>query len=180
MTTMTSSIETDQSPWWLVLLGGVLNIILGLLLLTSPVKTVYTLVIVLGYYWIFSGLITLVAMFIDHKAWGWKLFSGILSLLAGITILRYPLISMFTIPAIIILLLGIQGVVVGIISLVLAFKGGGWGTGILGLLSLIFGGILIANYSAPGLVLTLIWVTAIFALFGGIAQIFQAFQQRKV
>jgi uncharacterized membrane protein HdeD (DUF308 family) len=170
--------ETKQTPWWVILMGGILNIIIGILLLTAPAKTVFLLVVALGIYWIISGIFTLVGMFIDHTAWGWKLFMGALSIIAGVIILRYPLVSALTIPSILILLLGIQGVIVGIVSLIMAFKGGGWGAGILGALSIIFGVILMANYTAPGMVVTLIWVTAIFAIVGGIFQLFQAFRQK--
>jgi len=52
------------------------------------------------------------------------------------------------------------------------------GSGILGALSVIFGGVLIANYSAPSMVITLVWVVAVLALIGGIGQIVQAFMQR--
>lgn len=178
MTAEAMAIETKQTPWWVILMGGILNIIIGILLLTAPAKTVYLLVVAFGIYWIISGIFMLVGMFTDHSAWGWKLFMGVISILAGVVILRYPLISALTIPSILILLLGIQGVIVGIISLIMAFKGGGWGAGILGALSIIFGIILMANYTSPGMVVTFIWVAAIFALIGGIAQIFQAFRQK--
>jgi len=173
------SFETRQTPWWLTLLGGILNIVIGVLLLSVPVKTVFTLVLALGFYFIFSGIFNLIAMFVDHTAWGWKLFMGIISTLAGVAILRYPLMSALTIPSLIILMLGIQGVIVGIIGLIMAFKGGGWGAGILGALSIVFGVIIMANWTAPGMVLTLAWVAAIFLLVGGIAQIIQAFRQRS-
>ena len=171
--------ETKQTPWWVILMGGILNIVVGILLLTAPVKTTFVLVLALGFYWIFSGIFNLVGMFIDHTAWGWKLFTGVLSILAGLVILRYPLVSALTIPSIIILVLGIQGFIVGIIGLIMAFQGGGWGAGILGALSIIFGVILMANFAAPGMAVTLIWVAAVFALVGGIFQIFQAFRQRS-
>ena len=171
--------ETKQTPWWVILMGGILNIVVGILLLTAPVKTTFVLVLALGFYWIVSGIFNLVGMFIDHTAWGWKLFTGVLSILAGLVILRYPLVSALTIPSIIILVLGIQGFIVGIIGLIMAFQGGGWGAGILGALSIIFGVILMANFAAPGMAVTLIWVAAVFALVGGIFQIFQAFRQRS-
>jgi uncharacterized membrane protein HdeD (DUF308 family) len=173
------SFKTNQSPWWLILMGGILNVIVGLLLLTSPVRTVFVLVLALGFYWIFTGILTLVGMFIDNTAWGWKLLMGLLSLAAGVIILRYPLIGMVTIPAIMILILGIQGLTAGLIGLLLAFKGGGWGAGILSLLSVVFGLILIFNYSSPAMIVTFVWMTGIFALAGGIAQSILAFQQRS-
>jgi uncharacterized membrane protein HdeD (DUF308 family) len=76
-------------------------------------------------------------------------------------------------------MLGIQGLIVGVVMLVMAFKGGGWGMGILGVLSVIFGIILIANFAAPGAVLAFVWATGILAIVGGGTQIFQAFRQRS-
>lgn len=178
MTEEAMSFETKQAPWWVALMGGIMSIVIGILLLTVPAKTVYTLVIALGFYWIFTGIFNLIAMFVDHTAWGWKLFMGLLSIIAGIVILRYPLISAFTVPMIFVLILGIQGVIVGIIGLVMAFKGGGWGAGILGALSIIFGLILMANFASPGIVMTLAWVTAIFLLVGGVSMLVQAFRQK--
>ena len=173
-----ADLETKQSPWWLILLGDILNIIIGVLLLTSPVKTVALLVFALGIYWLISGVFILVGMFVDHTAWGWKLFMGVLSILAGIVIIRYPLISTLVVPALLILLLGIQGLIVGIINLVMAFKGGGWGAGILGVVSIIFGILLILNWNEPAWVASLVWVAGIFALVAGVLQIFQGFRQR--
>ena len=178
MSTEAMTLETKQTPWWLILMGGILNIVVGILLLTAPVKTTFVLVLALGFYWIVSGIFTLVGMFVDHSAWGWKLFIGFISIIAGITILRYPLISAVTIPSVIVLMLGIQGLIVGIFGLIMAFKGGGWGAGILGVLSIVFGLILMANFSAPGMILTLVWVAGIFALVGGLFEIVHAFQQR--
>ena len=178
MSTEAMTFETKQTPWWLILMGGILNVVVGVLLLSAPVKTTFVLVLALGFYWIVGGIFTLVGMFVDHTAWGWKLFMGLLSIAAGTLILRYPLISAVTIPSVIVLMLGIQGVIVGIIGLIMAFKGGGWGSGILGALSIVFGVILMANFSSPGMVLTLVWVAGIFAMVGGLFQIVHAFQQR--
>jgi len=171
--------ETKRSPWWLLLLSGCLTVVIGILLLTNPARTAVALAWALGLYWIMQGTFTLISMFIDHSAWGWKLFIGFLGIIAGVIVMRYPIVSAVQLPMILILLLGIQGVITGIIALVMAFKGGGWGAAILGVISIIFGGILIANYSAPGSVIAFYWVAAIFALVGGLVQIVHAFQQRK-
>ena len=178
MTAATWDFETERSPWWLILMAGVLNLIVGILLLANPGKTAIALVWVLGLYWFVQGIFVLVAMFLDHSAWGWKLFMGVLGILAGIVVMRHPIASALVVPSILILLLGIQGLVMGGISLVLAFRGGGWGAGILGALSILFGIILIMNYANLLTVLTYIWVVAIVAIAGGIVQIVVAFQQR--
>jgi uncharacterized membrane protein HdeD (DUF308 family) len=178
MTADTWEFETEQSPWWLILMAGALNLIIGILLLVNPAKTAIALAWVLGLYWFVHGILILVAMFLDHSAWGWKLFMGALGILAGLVVMRHPIASALVVPSILVLLLGIQGLVSGGISLVLAFRGGGWGAGILGALSILFGVILILNYASLTTVLTFIWIVAILAIAGGIVQIVVAFQQR--
>jgi uncharacterized membrane protein HdeD (DUF308 family) len=178
VTAATWEFETEQVPWWLILMGGILNVIVGILLLVNPAKTTIAFAWVLGLYWFVQGIFVLIGMFLDHSAWGWKLFMGIIGILAGIVVMRHPIASAVAIPSILILLLGIQGLIMGGISLVLAFRGGGWGAGIFGALSILFGIILVLNYANLGTVLAFIWIVAIFALFGGIFQIFQAFRLR--
>jgi uncharacterized membrane protein HdeD (DUF308 family) len=170
--------ETERYPWWLLLMGGILNLIVGILLLVNPAKTTVAFAWVLGLYWFVQGIFVLVAMFLDHSAWGWKLFMGVLGILAGIVVMRYPIASALVLPSIYILLLGIQGLIVGIVSLVMAFKGGGWSAGILSALSILFGIILILNYANVGTILAFIWIVAILAIAGGLVQIFQAFSLR--
>jgi hypothetical protein len=67
----------------------------------------------------------------------------------------------------------------GIILLIMAFQGGGWGAGILGVLGIIFGFALMANYYVVGMGLAMLWTAAVFAFFGGFFMIFQAFKQRS-
>ncbi len=173
--------ETRQNPWWLLLLGGILNILVGILLLANPASAA-VLVWVLGLYWLIQGIFVIIGMFLDHSAWGWKLFVGIISIIAGILVMRgimqAPIATTFLITNIAVLLLGIQGLIVGAVMLVMAFKGGGWGAGILAVLSVIFGIILIMAYGELGTARVFIWAVGIFAVGGGIVQIFQAFRQR--
>jgi uncharacterized membrane protein HdeD (DUF308 family) len=61
--------------------------------------------------------------------------------------MRHPIASALVLPAILALLPGIQGVIVGGISLVLAFRGGGWSARLLGAVSISFGIILILNHA---------------------------------
>ena len=178
MTAETWALKTEKYPWWVMLIGGVLNIIIGLLLLTVPAKTVFALVLALGIYWIIQGLITLVSMFMDHTAWGWKLFMGLLGIIAGFLILRYPLMATLEIPRLILLLVAFQSMIVGVVTLIMAFQGGGWGAGILGALAIIFGAVLLAHYWSLTAIVGLVWFASIMALVGGVGLIIRAFQQR--
>jgi uncharacterized membrane protein HdeD (DUF308 family) len=179
----TATMTTKQRPWGLTLTLGIFVLILGAVMLWAPAKTQTNtwlfLVTFLGFYWVFQGVVELVSMFQDHSMWGWKLFMGIVSIVAGGTILMYPVASAVALPKIFVLVLGIWGLMEGFMLLFMAFKGGGWSAGILGVLGIIFGGILIANYSAPGMGLTMVWTAAVFAVIGGIALIVQAFRQRS-
>jgi uncharacterized membrane protein HdeD (DUF308 family) len=175
--------QTKQRPWWLTLILGIAAFIIGAVLLWAPAKTrvetYLLLVTMLGIYWLIWGIMELVSMFVDHTAWGWKLFMGIVSIIAGGYILMYPIASALVLPRIFVLVLGIWGLMEGIILLIMAFRGGGWAAGILGVLAIVFGVILIANYSVPGMGLTMIWVAAIWGLIGGVVMVIQAFRQRR-
>lgn len=179
MTADAMTFQTKEHPWWLTLMGGILNIVIGLLLITVPAKTVVALVVALGIYWLIAGVFTLIGMFVDHAGWGWKLFLGLIQIIAGFLILRYPLAAAIEIPQVILFMVALGGIVVGAIFLVAAFQGGGLSAGILGVISLLFGGILLVNYWRLAAIVGLVWFAAILAFVGGIAQIYQAFQQRS-
>jgi uncharacterized membrane protein HdeD (DUF308 family) len=97
-------------------LEGIAAIIIGLLLLTSPAMTAIVLVQLLGIYWLIAGIFQIVAIFMDSSMWGWKLFSGVLGIIAGILILRHPLWSALLVPATLVILLGLLGITIGIIK----------------------------------------------------------------
>jgi uncharacterized membrane protein HdeD (DUF308 family) len=182
MTTATQ-METKQRPWWLTLIAGILALVIGAILLWAPAKTrvetYMILVAVLGIYWLVEGIFDVVSIFIDHTMWGWKLFIGIISIGAGLYIISYPVVAAVALPKIFVLVLGIWGLMYGIILLIMAFRGGGWGAGILGAIGIIFGIILMVNYSRPGMGLSMLWAAAVTGVVGGIAMIIQAFRQRS-
>jgi uncharacterized membrane protein HdeD (DUF308 family) len=168
--------DNKLTPWWLVLINGIAALILGILLITSTGSTVLILVQFLGIYWLVSGIFQIVGLFIDSTAWGWKLFAGILGILAGIVILNHPLISPLVVGGTIVIIMGVQGIIFGIAGLVAAFQGGGLGAGIMGVLSIIFGIVLLANPLLGAAALP--WVLGIFGIVGGIAGIIAAFRMR--
>jgi uncharacterized membrane protein HdeD (DUF308 family) len=109
--------------------------------------------------------------------WGWLLFSGILGIIAGLVVLHHPLLATIVVLNVVVIILGIEGLVMGAIGLYQAFSGAGWGTGILGALSIIVGLILLFNIYAASAVLP--YVIAVFLIVGGIAAIFYSFRLRK-
>jgi len=171
------SSEQEPLPWWLALFEGVALVIVGLLFLSSPAKTSVIVVQVLGLYWIFGGILSIVRMFIDHSNWGWKLFAGVIGIIAGILILNHPLWSSVILANTTIIILGFAGIIIGIMNIVQAFRGAGWGAGLLGVVIFLMGLALLVNnwlfaFSLP-------WTLGVLSVIGGIAIIFSAFRLRS-
>ena len=178
-----TSLSPKVRPWWLTLIMGIAAMTIGAVLLWAPAKTrveTYQLLIAfIGIYWLVSGIMDIISMFIDHTAWAWKLFIGIVSIIAGFYVLAYPVAAAVALPRVMVLVLGIWGLFYGAMLLIMAFKGGGWGAGILGVLGIIFGFILIADYGSLGSGLAMLWAAAVVGLIGGFLMIIQAFRTRS-
>ena len=166
--------ESVAIPWWLILLEGIAALIIGILLIAYPQATLTFMVVLLGIYWLISGLFKIVSIFVDSAQWGLKLLIGILGILAGIIVLQYPFVSSKTVAWVFILVLGIDGIIIGILALIQAFQGGGWGPGVLGILSILFGIVILANTMISALLLP--YVLGVLGIIGGIAAIIMAFR----
>lgn len=177
MAEATMTKEESVFPWWVVLIEGIAAIIIGILLLANPRATTVVLIQFLGIYWFIIGIIDIVRIFIDSSMWGWKLFSGIIGILAGILILQHPIWSTFLVPTVFVWVFGFFGIMIGIIGLIQAFQGAGWGAGILGVLSILFGLLLITNAFVASL--TLPFIFGILGIVGGLAALVIAFQMRS-
>jgi uncharacterized membrane protein HdeD (DUF308 family) len=176
MSEISATQEAPFVPWWLVLLQGIAAVILGFFLLTSPGATLLILIQFMGIYWFVGGIFSIVAIFIDSSAWGWKLFSGLLGIIAGIVVIQHPLWSAVLVPATVVIIIAIEGIIIGVVGLIQAFRGGGWGAGILGVISILFGIILFLNPVMGAAALP--FVAGAFAIAGGIAAIVAAFRLR--
>ena len=100
-------------PWWMTLILGVAAIIIGGLLLfgslTTQLRTYEMLIVLIGIWWLVDGIMNIVHIFFDHRQWGWKLFMGIIGILAGGWILIYPVYAGVALPQIFVLVLGHLG-----------------------------------------------------------------------
>lgn len=83
--------NSKSNIWWLFLLQGLAGVLLGVMLVTAPGSTVLALITFLGFYWFFTGILSLVQMFVDRSVpWFWSLLNGLLGLAAGVLVLRHP------------------------------------------------------------------------------------------
>jgi len=177
--------QVASAIWWLVLLRGIAAVLLGILLFTNPDAILSVVIIFLGIYWVVDGIITLLASFTgreEHSNWGWGIFVGIISILAGLAVLSQPVLTAIFTAQFIVSLVGIIIIISGISSIVTGFRlrktSGEWMMILGGVLGLILGLLLLMNPLFSALVF--VNITAIFSIIGGFALIVMAFQVKKL
>jgi uncharacterized membrane protein HdeD (DUF308 family) len=172
--------------WWVPLITGILAIVVGILFFVKPVATSASAVLVLGLYWLIIGIVDIIRIFQDRTAWGWKLFMGIIAILAGGVILSGfiggtkldALATTAMVGLALTIVIGILAIMYGIVALIAAFRGGGWAMGILGVLAIIFG--FIMAFSKPiASALALPVALGIFLVIEGIILLVTAFRLRS-
>jgi len=169
--------ENWYMPWWAILTQGLFSVIIGLMLLTAPGATLLVIVQFIGIYWLVTGVFSVAGIFIDHSFWGLKLLSGIIGIFAGLAVIQHPIWSSILLPTILVIVLGVNGLILGLVYFFGAFKGGGFPAAVLGIINFLFGAILLGSPLAAALVLP--WVYGVIALAGGILAVFSSLQQRK-
>jgi uncharacterized membrane protein HdeD (DUF308 family) len=172
-----SKLEIPHIHWWLILLEGIAAIVVGILILAAPGISTLALTQLLGAYWFVSGIFSLVSIFTNRTSWGWKLVSGILGVVAGLVVLQYPMWSAILVPAVIGVVLGIDGILIGITRLIMSYRGAGWGVGLLGIVSVLLGFVLLLF--PPLAALTAIYTFAFLFLAGGVSAFFMGLSLRS-
>lgn len=168
--------ETAPVPWWMVMLEGIALVILGILWLAFPKMTTVIVMQFLGLYFLSVGIFEIIGIFHDRSMWGWKLFSGIIGIIAGFLAIQHPLWSTVFVGITLVIVLGISGLLIGSVRIWTSFRGGSTGSAILGVLSVLFGIILLFNAREVMPLFTLPPVLGILSLVGGILAIVMAFR----
>lgn len=94
-----ASLRADRSDGGiraLVGLAGGLSLIVGLLILRDPLQSVLVLGIILGVFWLISGVIEVLGALVapGPSGRGWELFTGIVTILAGGFLIVYTDLSL--------------------------------------------------------------------------------------
>jgi uncharacterized membrane protein HdeD (DUF308 family) len=180
---MQAALATSLSPHWkLFLIEGIVLVILGLAAIMLPLIATIAIAILVGWIFLLSGVIGLLATFRMRSAPGfwWSLLSGILGVVAGIVLLRWPLSGAFSLTLVLTLFLVLEGVV----SIMFALEhkrelSGRWGMMLFsGVVDLILAGMIYA-----GLPATAVWAIGLLVginmVFGGSALIAMALHARN-
>jgi uncharacterized membrane protein HdeD (DUF308 family) len=180
---MQAALATSLSAHWkLFLIEGIVLVILGLAAIMLPLIATIAVAIMVGWIFLLSGVVGLLSTFRMRSAPGflWSLFSGILGVVAGIVLLRWPLQGTFSLTLVLTLFLVLEGVV----SIMYALEhkrelSGRWGMMLLsGVVDLILAAMIYAGL--PG---TAAWAIGLLVginmVFGGSALIAMALHARN-
>jgi uncharacterized membrane protein HdeD (DUF308 family) len=96
--------------------------------------------------------------------------------LAGLFVLRHPLIAALTVPTVLVIILGVQGLVMGVLQIIGGFQGGGIGSLILGTINVLVGLLLLGSPVAAALAVP--FVFGVLLLVQGVGLIILAFRVR--
>lgn len=184
----TQDIKSEiQRSWWLWLVWGIAAVIVGVLLITQPVITGLNIVIFIGFWWIVSGVIDVATAIIKRQGpWGWFIFTGIISVLAGIIFVTRPIISGVITLQIIYLILAFTFIFTGIVRIFSGWRNHNgigytwtWGSLLVGVVLVLLGGLMLFN-SNDAAFLTVLPMAGILAITSGVMSILFGFQVRSL
>jgi uncharacterized membrane protein HdeD (DUF308 family) len=155
--------------WWAVALRGVLAIAFGIFALLFPGITLLSLVLLFAAYMLVDGVLAIIsAVRAARKSerWGLLVLEGIADIAAGVIAFLWPGITIFAFTIIIAAWSIVSGGLMFAAASRLGERHGRWWLAAAGILSVIFGFMLILAPLIGAIVLTL-WLGAYALVFGG-------------
>lgn len=170
-----------SSAWWAIALRGVAAVVFGILALVLPGVTFAVLVLLFGSYALVEGLFNVIAAARGRVGGAprWALaLEGLVSIGAGVVTFAMPGLTML----VLLYVIAAWAVVTGVLEIVAAMRirrhvTGEWRLAASGVLSIVFGGLMLAAPGAGALALVL-WMGVYAIVFGGLL-IALAFRLRR-
>jgi len=168
--------------WWVLALRGLAGVIFGVLTFLWPGMTLFVLVVLFGAYALVNGISSFMLAAKAPKGYpnfGSLILAGIFGVLAGLITLFWPGITAFSL----LIVIAAWAIVNGIMEIYYAIKlrkeiKGEWLLALAGILSVIFGVLLLLNPFVGALVLVL-WIGS-FAVVFGILLMILAFKMKRL
>lgn len=168
--------------WWALALRGLAAILFGVLAFAWPGITLFVLVLFFGAYMLVDGIFAIVAAVRaagEEDRWWLLLIQGVLGVLAGLVAFFWPGLTALAL----LYFIAAWAIVTGIMEIVAAIRlrqeiEGEWALGLSGLLSVIFG-ILLVVLPAPAGLLSLVWLIGAYAVATGVLLLILAFRVRS-
>jgi uncharacterized membrane protein HdeD (DUF308 family) len=166
--------------WWLAALRGTLAVIFGVAAFVWPGITFEVLVLLFGAYAFVDGVLIFAFGLLaagEHERWWPLVLGGIIGIAVGVVTFMQPAAMALALVYVI----GAWAIVTGLLEIVAAIRlrdviSTEWLLGISGVLSIIFGVLVLAQ---PGTgALALVYLFGFYAILGGISQIVLGFRLR--
>ncbi|MCT9930904.1 HdeD family acid-resistance protein [Planotetraspora sp. A-T 1434] len=171
--------ELLSSNWWLLALRGALAILFGIVALVWPGITLLALVILFGAYAIVNGVFELAHAIrgTTGQSRGWLVFSGVISIIAGILAFVWPGITTLALLFVIAAWFVVTGIfeIAGAIAMRRQIEGE-WLLVLSGAVLVVFG-VLLFIWPASG-ALALVWLIGVSAIVFGVSLLILAFRVR--
>lgn len=174
------TVEGLLDHWWVLLVRGIAAVLFAVLAFAWPGVTLAVLVLLFGAYSLVDGVFALwfmVAAARHRRRWWPFLVEGLAGIAVGILTFLWPGIT----ALVLLYLIAAWALVTGVFEIIAAIRlrqaiEGEWLLGLSGVLSIVFGILLVVQPAAGAL--ALIWVIAAYALLFGIVLIVLAFRVR--
>jgi uncharacterized membrane protein HdeD (DUF308 family) len=156
--------------WWALVLRGIAALVFGVVAFAWPHITLAALVLLFGAYALVDGVFSIIAGIKTHaenKRWWLLLLMGLLSVAAGVYAFVVPSITAF----ILLILIASWAIVTGVFQIAAAIQlrqhiTGEWLLALSGILSILFGAMLLYNPVAGAL--AVVWLIGAYAVVSGI------------
>ncbi len=167
--------------WSALLLRGLVAIALGIVVWARPAIGLSVFVFLFGLWALIDGLVTCWLAIEDRPqpSWGWMLFDGLIGLAIGLFAIFRPAATALGL----LFLVAVWAIARGVLEIVVAISlrrelKGEWRLLIAGLLSLVFGLIVLSRPGAG--LLAVLWLVGLYAVLYGIMLVMLAFKARNL
>ena len=167
------SLSSISRNWWVAALRGALAVIFGVAAFVWPGLTLEVLVLLFGAYAFVDGVVVVAFGLLaasEHERWWPLVLSGIVGIALGVFTFARP----GTVALALVYVIGAWAIVTGALEVVAAIRlrnviSNEWLMGFGGILSIVFGVLVVAQPNAGAL--TLVYLFGFYAILAGIAHI---------
>lgn len=154
-----------EEAWWVYAVAGIISIAFGMALILWPQITLGALILLFGVYAIIDGIVRLFAMFRaigTHTPWWPHLVIAIIDIVVGLVVLAYPRET----AVFLLYVIAFWAIFAGVTEMIASLALGKFLLMIVGILSTVFGFVLLGNPTAGALALVI--VIGMFSIVRGI------------
>lgn len=155
--------------WWAVLIRGLAAILFGVLAFAAPGTTLLAIAVIFGIYALVDGALDLTFAWRrahEGRRWGWLVFEGLIGIAVGLVALAWTELTAMAL----LMLIAVWAIVTGVAEIAAAFRlrrhiQGEWMLATVGVLSILFG-VMLLLFPNAGVLVLLSMIGAYALVFG--------------